>query len=85
MLLKNDILNKEILSNEGNIVGYVKDIEIDASSKKILSLVASTSKDGGFFSLSAAEDEVKIPIEEVGGIGDKIILKESVNDRINNI
>lgn len=87
MRLQKDILGKEILDNEGNIIGKVKDIEIDTSTMKISFLVASKEVKRSGFSLTKGntpEDE-KIPVEEVGRIGDKIILKESLSDILNNL
>lgn len=87
MRLQKDILGKEILNNEGNIVGRVKDVCIDPSNMKLTSLIVSgVSKKSGFsFTGNNNDVEEKIPIEEVGSIGDKILLTESLSDILNNL
>ncbi|RAP51280.1 MAG: hypothetical protein BZ138_05600 [Methanosphaera sp. rholeuAM270] len=77
MRLLDDIINKEIVDSQGNMIGKVKDMEINTSSYKIESIIVtgSTSK-----IKKGKKEEDMIPFEEVGSIGDKIILREGIND-----
>lgn len=86
MRIQKDIIGKEILNKKGNVIGTVKDIEIDNYSKKITFLVLNEAKKSGFsFTRNNTDKEEKIPIEEVGSIGDKIILKESISEKFSGI
>lgn len=84
MRLIDDIINKEVLDTQANILGKVKDIEIDASTKKIESvIIIKEEKKDGLFNRGNKTSEEIIPFEEVGSVGDKIILKESLNEILN--
>lgn len=83
MRLLDDIIGKEILDSSGNIIGKVKDIEIDTSKNKISSIITTKEKSKKRFGTSSEEE--KIPFEMISHIGDKIILKDLLNihNRIN--
>lgn len=82
MRLLDDIIGKEILDSQANIIGKVKDIEIDTTSNKIESIIVTK---GGFNNkIGSSSKEEKIPFEEVGRVGDKIILNET-SDKIRNL
>ena len=78
MRLLVDIIGKEILNSAANIVGKVKDLEIDTSSNKIDSIIIN--KGGLSKKILSSNDEEKIPFEMIKHIGDKIILKEDLSD-----
>lgn len=72
MRLLDDLIGKEILDNEANIIGKVKDIEINAANSKIESIISVEEIKKTF---GHETKETKIPFEMVQSIGDKIILK----------
>lgn len=82
MRLLDDIIGKEILDSDAKIIGKVKDIEIDSSSKIIESIIVSKNvqKSGFGKRLGNREEEDNIPIEMVSRIGDKILLKKDIMD-----
>ncbi|MBE6488678.1 MAG: photosystem reaction center subunit H [Methanosphaera stadtmanae] len=74
MRILDDIISKEILDNTGNIIGKIKDIEIDTASNCIESLIIT---EGGFDKkLGRKQEEIIIPFEMIGSIGDKVIIKK---------
>lgn len=83
MRLLNDIIGKEILDSSANVIGKVKDIEIDPSSKKLDFLIINKESSGR--KLRSTNEEEKIPFEMIKSIGDKIILKEDLKDIIDGI
>lgn len=78
MRLLNDIIGKEVLDNTASIMGKVKDIEIDTASNKLESLIVS--KGGISESFGISKSEIIVPFEMVNRIGDKIILKKTIDD-----
>ncbi len=83
MRLLNDIIGKEILDSSANILGKVKDIEIDASSNRINSIIIT--KGGSTRKFRSTNEEEKIPFELISHIGDKIVLKKDIKDIVNEI
>lgn len=78
MRILDDIISKEILDNTGNIIGKIKDVEIDTASNCIESVIIT---EGGFGKkLGRKQEEIMIPFEMIGSIGDKIILKKEISD-----
>ena len=77
MKIIKDIINKEVIDYQANILGTVSDVEIDTSNNTLLSIIVST-KDG----FRKDKDEKVIPFEEIGRIGDKIIIKDPFVDSI---
>lgn len=83
MRLLNDIIGKEIIDSSANTIGTVKDLEIDPSSGRVDSIIIT--KSGSRKKFGTTNEEDKIPFEMISRIGDKIILKEDLNDIINEI
>lgn len=83
MRLLDDIIGKEIVDGSANIVGKVKDIDIDTSSNKINSMIITKSKSSN--KIRSSNDEEMIPFEMIDHIGDKIILKPDLNDLVYEI
>ncbi|HIH35072.1 MAG TPA: photosystem reaction center subunit H [Methanosphaera sp.] len=83
MRLLNDIIGKEIVDGSGNVIGKVKDIEIDPSSKILDSIIITKSESRK--KLMSTNEEEKIPFEMINGIGDKIMLKKDLKDSLDNI
>ncbi len=83
MRLLNDIIGKEIVDGSGNVIGKVKDIEIDPSSKILDSIIITKSESRK--KLMSTNEEEKIPFEMINRIGDKIMLKKDLKDSLDNI
>ena len=84
MRILEDIISKELLDNNANIVGKVKDVEIDTSTHKIKSIILiESNKEGGFFNKKTTEKT--IPFENIASVGDKIILNKSFDEIVDDI
>lgn len=83
MRLLDDVIGKEILDSSANIVGKVKDIEINNSLNRIESLIII--KKGFSKKIMSSNDEEKIPFENIDHVGDKIILKQDLKDIVDEI
>ena len=81
MRLLDEIIGKEILDENASIIGKVKDIEIDTSSKKLESIIIV--KEGSKKGFRNTKTEEKIPFEYVSKIGDKILVKKDDNNLTN--
>ncbi|MDO5852022.1 MAG: PRC-barrel domain-containing protein [Methanobacteriaceae archaeon] len=78
MRIMNDIIGKEVLDNSASIIGKVKDVEIDTSANKLESLLV---KKGGFSeSIGISKNEVIVPFEMIDKVGDKILLKRTIDE-----
>lgn len=78
MRLLDDIIGKEVLDNTASIMGKVKDVEIDTASNKIESIIVT--KGGLTESIGISKNEIIVPFEMVNRVGDKVILKKTIDD-----
>jgi len=78
MRVAEGIIGKEVLDSSATVIGRVKDIEINLGTKKIEAIVVGK---GGFSeSIGISKEENVIPYEMVKQIGDKILLKEYIDE-----
>ena len=79
MRLAKQIIGKEVIDSSGMIVGNVKDVEVNWDNNGIEAIVLGS---GGISeSLGLSKEENVIPYDRVKQIGDKILLKENVNEQ----
>ena len=69
-----EVIGKELLDSSANIIGRVKDIEVNDLTNEMEALVVS--KGGISESLGLSGNDILIPIGSVKEIGDKILLKD---------
>ncbi|MEN6592974.1 MAG: PRC-barrel domain-containing protein, partial [Methanobacterium sp.] len=72
MRIREEIIGKEVLNGQAEVLGRVKDVEANEETNEIESLILS--KGGISESLGLSSNEVIVPIEQVKQIGDKILL-----------
>ena len=78
MRINEHLKGKEVIDSSGMVVGKVKDIEIDWDNNQIESIVLG---DGGISeSLGLSKDEKYISYDMVKQIGEKILLKENIDE-----
>jgi sporulation protein YlmC with PRC-barrel domain len=70
MRVVKEIVGKEVLNKNAQIIGKVHEVEVDESTFIITSLIV---KKHGF---TVTKDEIIVPFEAVEKIGDKILLNE---------
>ncbi len=71
--IREEIIGKEVLNGQAEVLGRVKDVEVNGETNEIEALILS--KGGISESLGLSSNEVIIPIEQVKQIGDKILLE----------
>jgi sporulation protein YlmC with PRC-barrel domain len=78
MRVVDQIIGKEVLDSSATVIGKVKDIEVNLGTKRIESIVVGS---GGISeSIGISKEENVIPYDMVKQIGDKILLKESIDE-----
>lgn len=78
MRVVEQIKGKEVIDSTAMVVGIVKDVEINWDENQIEAIVLG---EGGISaSLGLSKNEKFIPYDMVKQIGDKIILKENLNE-----
>jgi len=77
MRIVEEVIGKEVLDNTAVIIGKVKDVQIDMETNTIESLVLG--KGGISEGLGLSKGETIVPYDMVKKIGDKILLKSSMD------
>lgn len=78
MRVTKDIIGKEVLDSSATIIGKVKDVEVNLGTRKMEAIVIG--KGGISESIGISKEENVIPIDMVKQIGDKILLKENIDE-----
>ncbi len=78
MRINEQIKGKEVVDSSGMLVGKVKDIEVNWANNEIEAIVLG--KGGISESLGLSKEENIIPYDMIKQIGDKILLKENINE-----
>ena len=78
MRVAEDIIGKEVLDSSATIIGKVKDIEVNLGTRKMEAIVIG--KGGISESIGISKEENVVPIDMVKQIGDKILLKENIDE-----
>ncbi len=78
MRVAEDIIVKEFLDSSATIIGKLKDIELNLGTKRIEAIVVG--KGGISESIGISKEENVIPYDMVKQIGDKILLKENIDE-----
>ncbi len=72
--IKEEIFGKEVLNASADVLGRVKDVEVNPDTNEMEAFVVS--KGGVAESLGFSNNDLIIPIERVKQIGDKILLED---------
>ncbi|MGC9516613.1 MAG: PRC-barrel domain-containing protein [Methanomicrobiales archaeon] len=78
MRIVDEIVGKEVLDSAATVIGKVKDVEVNLENRKIESLVLG--KGGLSENLGISKGETIVPYDMVKQIGDKILLKSSIEE-----
>lgn len=77
MRLVDELVGKEIITERGNVLGKVADIELDTANNSLTSLIIFKEEKKSRFKSSTIESE--IPFEKVKSIKDKVMIEEDFN------
>jgi sporulation protein YlmC with PRC-barrel domain len=78
MRIIEEIIGKEVLDSSAIIIGKVKDVEVDFETKTLEAFILG--KGGISEGLGISKGETIVPYDMVKKIGDKILLKNLVED-----
>jgi len=78
MRVSEHIIGKEVLDSSATIIGKVKDVEVNLGTRKMEAIVIG--KGGISESIGISKEENVVPIDMVKQIGDKILLKENIDE-----
>jgi sporulation protein YlmC with PRC-barrel domain len=70
-----ELLNKEVIDQQGNSLGKVKNIEWDNDSKEIINIEVGS---GGIKEALGMSEHVILSYEKIENIGDKVLLKKEI-------
>ena len=77
MKVKEEIIGKEVVDISGNVIGRVKDLDVNFENQTLESFVVG---DGGIFdNLGSSKGEIIIPYREIKIIGDKVLLNNEIH------
>lgn len=77
MRLVDELVGKEIITERGNVLGKVADIELDTANNSLTSLIIFKEEKKSRFKSSTTKSE--IPFEKVKSIKDKVMIEEDFN------
>lgn len=78
MRVAEQIIGKEVLDSSATVIGKVKDLEVNLGTKRIEAIVVG--KGSLSESIGLSKEENVIPYDMVKQIGDKILLKEYIDE-----
>jgi sporulation protein YlmC with PRC-barrel domain len=73
MKIKEEIIGKEIVDVHGNVIGKVKDVEVNYETKTLEAYIVG--KSGILQGLGISKDDIIVPDNMVIAIGDKVLVK----------
>lgn len=71
----NELVNKEVIDQKGNVLGKVKNIEWDTESKEVINIEVSS---GGFKDTLGMSEHQILSYDSIESIGDKVLLKKQI-------
>ena len=80
MRIIEEIIGKEVLDSSAIVIGKVKDVDVDFETKSLDSFILG--KGGISEGLGLSKGETIVPYDMVNKIGDKILLKELMNENV---
>jgi len=80
MRIIEEIVGKEVLDSSAIVIGKVKDVDVDFETKSLDSFILG--KGGISEGLGLSKGETIVPYDMVNKIGDKILLKELMNENV---
>ncbi|MDD3984932.1 MAG: PRC-barrel domain-containing protein [Methanobacterium sp.] len=75
MRVKEEIIGKEVVDISGNVIGRIKDMDVNFEKQKLESFIVG---DGGIFDNLGSVKGQLIPYHYIKTIGDKVLLKNMI-------
>ena len=80
MLIKKEIIGKEVVDTSGIVIGKVQDVEVDFETQTLKSF--KVGKGGILESLGRSNGGTIIPYDNLKTIGDKVLLTSNIHEQI---
>ncbi|WP_048190327.1 PRC-barrel domain-containing protein [Methanobacterium sp. SMA-27] len=77
MKVKEEIIGKEVVDISGNVIGRVKDLDVNFENQTLESFVVGDA--GIFDNLGSSKGEIIIPYHEIKIIRDKVLLNNEIH------
>ena len=79
MLIKKEIIGKEVVDTSGSIIGKVEDVEVDFETQTLVGFIVGK---GGFFEgIGRSSGGTLIPYDSVKVVGDMILLTRTFHEQ----
>lgn len=79
ILIKKEIIGKEVVDTSGIVIGKIEDVEVDFEAQR---LEAFTVGKGGLFEgIGRSSGGTRIPYDIVKVIGDKVLLTSDIHEQ----
>lgn len=78
----NELVNKEVIDQKGNVLGKVKNIEWDTESKEVINIEVSS---GGFKDTLGMSEHQILSYDSIESIGDKVLLKNKSSNQLKHL
>ena len=79
MLIKKEIIGKEVVDTSGIVIGKVQDVDVDFETQTLKAFIVG--KGGIFEGLGRSSGGTVIPYEIVKIIGDKVLLTSDLHEQ----
>ena len=79
MLIKKEVIGKEVVDTAGIVIGKVQDVDVDFETQTLESFIVG--KGGILESLGSSSGGTIIPYNIVKIIGDKVLLTSDIHDQ----
>ena len=79
MLIKKEIIGKEVVDTSGIVIGKVQDVDVDFETQTLEAFIVG--KGGIFEGIGRSSGGIVIPYEIVKIIGDKVLLTSDLHEQ----
>ena len=79
MLIRKEIIGKEVIDTSGIVIGKIEDVEVDLETQTLEAFMVG--KGGIFEGIGKSSGGTRIPYGNIKTIGDKVLLKNEIPEQ----
>lgn len=79
ILIKKEIIGKEVVDTSGIVIGKIEDVEVDFEAQRLEAFIIG--KGGLFEGIGRSSGGTRIPYDIVKVIGDKVLLTSDIHEQ----
>ena len=79
MLIRKEIIGKEVIDTSGIVIGKIEDVEVDLETQTLEAFMVT--KGGILEGIGRSNSGTRIPYGNIKTIGDKVLLKSDVPEQ----